>query len=120
MIELSAKIKETPFKLTLPDDSVVNLKATEFTVRDLAEIEKLQKPYVSKDSEDFTLEDSNMMLVARIVVSVKRETDGGRFWKSVSDVKQLPKQLIIALSDIVNELNPVFTPEQEEEKKKDS
>ena len=116
MLELSALVKSVPFKLTESDDTVVELKATEYTVGDTLEMSKVLQTFGELDPEDpdITIKLTQVGFV-RVMFSVKT-TDGKYYWNDIDDWKQYPDGLIRQIVGVVNTLNPMqeLDPESDE------
>lgn len=116
MLELSALVKSVPFKLTESDDTVVELKATEYTVGDTLEMSKVLQTFGELDPEDpdITIKLTQVGFV-RVMFSVKT-TDGKYYWNDVDDWKRYPDGLIRQIAGVVNTLNPMqeLDPESDE------
>ncbi|CAH9014978.1 hypothetical protein VP142E351_P0009 [Vibrio phage 142E35-1] len=116
MLELSALVKSVPFKLTESDDTVVELKATEYTVGDTLEMSKVLQTFGELDPEDpdITIKLTQVGFV-RVMFSVKT-TDGKYYWNDVDDWKRYPDGLIRQIVGVVNTLNPMqeLDPESDE------
>ena len=116
MLELSALVKSVPFKLTESDDTVVELKATEYTVGDTLEMSKVLQKFGELDPEDpdIAIKLTQVGFV-RVMFSVKT-TDGKYYWNDVDDWKRYPDGLIRQIVGVVNTLNPMqeLDPESDE------
>lgn len=116
MLELSALVKSVPFKLTESDDTVVELKATEYTVGDTLEMSKVLQTFGELDPEDpdIAIKLTQVGFV-RVMFSVKT-TDGKYYWNDVDDWKRYPDGLIRQIVGVVNTLNPMqeLDPESDE------
>ncbi|QZI87811.1 hypothetical protein SIPHO054v2_p0010 [Vibrio phage 103E44.1] len=116
MLELSALVKSVPFKLTESDDTVVELKATEYTVGDTLEMSKVLQTFGELDPEDpdITIKLTQVGFV-RVMFSVKT-TDGKYYWNDIDDWKRYPDGLIRQIVGVVNTLNPMqeLDPESDE------
>lgn len=116
MLELSALVKSVPFKLTESDDTVVELKATEYTVGDTLEMSKVLQTFGELDPEDpdIAIKLTQVGFV-RVMFSVKT-IDGKYYWNDVDDWKRYPDGLIRQIVGVVNTLNPMqeLDPESDE------
>lgn len=122
MLELTAKLKATPFKLTLDDDSVVELKATEFTIGDITRLVELQKP-IFENAGEGNLVKVNPIMFTRVMCSVKYAETGEYYWPGdLADFEsnQYPKGMLDSLIGVVSTLNPVPTGEDTLDSKKNN
>lgn len=102
MLELSSKVKETPFKL---DD--IELFVCEFTIGDTHRLVELQKAV--SESNNSGIELWNELTMTRIMCAVK-DGNGDYFWKGTLDQfksNNYPKNMITTLAEEVDKLNPI-------------
>lgn len=106
-MELSALVKSVPFKLTELDNSVVELKATQYTVGDTLAMAKVMQSFgeLNPDDPDIVVKLTQVGFV-RVMFSVKRCDTGEYYWNDIDDWKQYPDGLVKQIVEVVNGLNP--------------
>ncbi len=119
MLKLTGITKTIPFEFTDFDGSAHNLEVTEFTVGDIKNVVSIQQP-VLEDKEMDVVDQSEIIVLSRIVCSIKVQGTDVPFWSSIEDFKSknYPNNLVNELYPLVNKLNPVVAAEDFDEKKK--
>lgn len=117
MLKISTASKK-PVKFELDDQGKTSkLQAVQFRMGDSARLAELQKPLFSESGE-FTATGIELN-ISRVITSVKTADGKGYYWESIEDFKDAdyPLEMLNALTEVVNDLNPLETEKVADKKK---
>lgn len=118
MLKISGVTNKIEFEFTDVDESVHNLEVTSYSISDIRKLIEIQEPLVK--NKDMSLsEQTELIVISRIVCAIKIQGTDMFFWNSVEDFvsKGYPNSMINDLYPIVNELNPISKQSDFNEKK---
>ena len=112
MLKLSGIQKTKKFDFTDTDGELYELEVSEYTVADIKKMIGLQD-VIEKDKLN-TIDSSDVIVISRIICSVKVRETGDYFWDKPTDLDdKYPNTLITALYKEVGLINPIKSGESE-------